>query len=74
MERIPDEYGIKRCLCTGYAHPIPTKERSEECRKCSRPAECYGDTSGYLCFDCAREEFNDLDDEEAVELLGFEVL
>lgn len=70
MKQLPDHPDIARCLCTGYAHPIPT----QECRICGRPAECYGDTSGYLCFDCAREEFDNLGDEEAVELLGFEVL
>lgn len=65
-----DHPEIEHCLCTGYAHPIPTYE----CSKCGQTAECYGDTSGYLCFSCAREEFDDMGDEEAVELLGFEVL
>ena len=70
MERIPDHPEIARCLCTGYPHPHPY----HECQKCGAPAECYGDTSGFLCFDCAKEEFEELTDEEAVELLGFEVI
>lgn len=70
MEQLRDEPGIERCLCSGYAHPTQTYE----CSKCGRPAECYGETSGYLCFACAREEFDGMDDEDAAELLGFEVL
>lgn len=70
MTNIPDHPEIARCLCTGYPHP----RQHYECQKCGAPAECYGDTSGYLCFDCAKGEFDDLTDEEAVELLGFEVL
>lgn len=66
----PDHPDIARCLCTGYAHP----PADHECCICGAPADCYGDTSGYKCFSCAREEFDDLRDDEAVELLGFEVL
>lgn len=67
---ITDHPGIANALRTGY----PTQLKKELCRKCGEPAECYGDTSGYLCFACAREEFDDMGDEEAVEPLGFEVL
>lgn len=70
MEQIPDHPDIRRCLCYGYAHPAP----KEKCRRCGAEAECYGNDSGYLCFDCAREEFEELSDVEAVELLGFEVI
>lgn len=70
LPNIPDEYGIRNCLCSGYAYPAPKRK----CRKCGAEAECYGDDSGYLCFDCAREEFEELSDVEAVELLGFEVI
>ena len=70
IEIIPDHPEIARCLCTGYPHPRQT----HECCICGASAQCYGNDSGYKCFDCAKEEFDDLTDEEAVELLGFEVL
>lgn len=70
MTNFPDHPEIARCQDTG--HPYP--RAYHECQKCGAVAECYGDTSGYLCFECAKEEFDDLTDEEAVELLGFEVL
>lgn len=70
MFDLPDHPDIANALRTGY----PTPPREELCCKCGLPAECYGDTSGFLCFACAREEFDDLTDEEAVELLGFEIL
>lgn len=66
----PDAPEIARCLDTGHPYPLAY----HECQKCGAEAQCYGDTSGYLCFECAKEEFDDLTDEEAVELLGFEVL
>ncbi len=72
MEQIPDHPDIDRCLCSGYPHPRSAYRH--ECRICGAPAECYGETSGYLCFECARDEFNSLSDREAVEALGFEVL
>ena len=70
MSNFPDHPDIARCLCSGYPHP----RRIHECRKCGAPAQCYGEDGDYLCFSCARAEFEDLSDEEAVELLGFEVL
>lgn len=70
MTNFPNHPEIDRCLRTGHPHP-PAKH---ECRICGAPAECYGRDSGYKCFSCAREEFDDLRDAEAVELLGFEVL
>ncbi len=61
---------VARCLETGY----PTQIETHYCAKCGAVAQCYGETSGYLCFDCARDEFNELTNVEAVELLGFEVI
>ena len=31
MERIPDEYGISRCLCSGYAHPLKSAPTCPVC-------------------------------------------
>lgn len=66
-----------------YEHPAVTSAlrygypaRSEKhfCIICNAPATCWGSTSGYRCFNCAKAEFEELTDEEAVELLGFEVI
>lgn len=62
--------GVARCLETGD----PTPSETHYCTKCGAVAQCYKENSGDLCFDCAREKFEDLTDEEAVELLGFEVI
>ena len=70
MYNLPDPPAIAHAMCYGYDHP----QQIPECRICGAPAECYGETSGYLCFECARDEFNSLSDREAVEALGFEVL
>jgi hypothetical protein len=70
MTNFPDHPDIARCLCSGYAHP----PAYNECCICGAPAECYRDDGGYKCFSCAKDEFDALDDAEAVELLGFEVI
>lgn len=70
MNNIPEEYGIANTLRYGE----PNKPEQHVCNKCGKMADCWGETSGYKCFECAREEFDDLTDEEAVELLGFEVI
>lgn len=70
MTNFPDHPDIARCLCSGYAHP----PAYNECCICGAPAECYRDDGGYKCFSCAKDEFDALNDAEAVELLGFEVI
>lgn len=70
MYQIPDHPDIAKAMCYGYPHP----QQIPECRICGATAQCWGEDSGYLCFDCARDEFRHLSDIEAVEALGFEVL
>lgn len=71
LENLSDPHDIARALTTGYPQP----EKEEECVLCHGTAECYDpDTERYLCFDCARKAFENMDDEDAVELLGYEVL
>lgn len=61
---------ITRCLRTGY----PREQEEHFCRLCGSAAKVYREDKGFMCFDCARYAFEDLSDEEAVELLGFEVI
>lgn len=71
MYRVCSEHpAVARALATGYPEP----QEDKVCCVCGAPANVWGYTSGYKCFDCARREFDDLSDEEAAELLGFEVL
>ena len=65
-----DHPQIERALATGYPNP-PEKH---VCCRCGDPARVYHDDKGFMCFSCARFMFEYLKDEEAVELLGFEVL
>ena len=67
---IVDDYehpGITRCQKTGHAYP----QETEMC-KCGHVATHYGDTSGFMCVDCALTEWDGLSEEEQLEMLGFE--
>ena len=70
MSNFPDHPDIANAIRYGYPH---TPRERIYCT-CGAPAQCWGATSGYKCFDCAKKEFEDLTDEEAVEILGFEVI
>ena len=70
MVNIPDHPDIANAMRYGY----PNAPEKHTCCKCGAEAQCYGITSGYKCFSCAREEFAELADEEAVEKLGFEII
>ena len=70
MFDLPDHPDIANALRTGYPQP----EELPTCNVCGAIAQCWAASSGYRCFECARDEFSLLDDEEAVEKLGFEVL
>lgn len=65
---LPDAPDIACALRTGY----PRLPETHQCRLCGAPAQCFG-RDNYWCFDCARRAFDALSDEDAVELLGFEV-
>ena len=67
---LPDAPDIARTLRTGYPD-IPEKYH---CAKCGAPAEVYGETSGYLCLDCALDKWDELTDAEKLDLLGFDYL
>ena len=66
----PEHPAVAAAERTGY----PELQEDEVCCICGAPANVWGYTSGYKCFDCARREFEELSDEEAAEILGFEVL
>lgn len=61
---------IERALATGYPEPL----EEPTCCRCGDPATAYHLHKGYMCTDCARYQFEYLNDEAALELLGFEVL
>ena len=70
MINIPDHPDVANAMRYGY----PNTPYERIYCSCGAPAQCWGSTSGYKCFSCAREEYNELTNEEAVELLGFEVI
>ena len=65
-----DHPQIERALATGYPYPI----EEPVCCRCGDPAAAYHNDKGYMCIDCARFQFEYLSDDDALELLGFEVL
>lgn len=70
MANIPDHPDIANAIRYGY----PNTPYERIFCSCGALAQCWGSTSGYKCFECAKKEFEDLTDAEAVELLGFEVI
>lgn len=66
----PEHPQVARTLATGYPNPA---ER-EECAVCGSPASAWHIKHGYRCTDCARKIFEQMNDEDAVEMLGFEVI
>lgn len=53
-------------MCSGYLRP------SYQRCKCGELATCWGATSGFLCANCALEEWNEMSEREQLELLGFD--
>lgn len=65
LELIPDHPDIKRCLCTGYAHPI---KATPTCPVCGEEvSEYYKDSYGEIvgCENCVKsiDAWEETDDE-----------
>ena len=70
MFDLPDAPDIARTMRTGY----PGTPRRHVCSICGDVATVYGDTSGEMCVPCALNVWNELTDDEKLELLGFDYL
>ena len=70
MFDLPDAPDIERTMRTGYPYPV----KRHVCAHCGDVATVYGDTYGDLCVPCALNVWNELTDDEKLELLGFDYL
>ena len=75
LPNIPDHPDIACAERYGYPCDVIYGQHEEEvCHICGAPADCWGYDDGYLCFDCAREQINEMSNEEIADMLGMEVL
>ena len=71
MFDLPDAPDIARTMRTGYPYP----EERQMCEKCGEEvATRTSITHGNLCTSCALLVWNELTDEEKLDLLGFDYL